>query len=89
MAPESFHEEVADRLFVVDAAQRFGQQAALALADLDVAHDLLEVAPAGTDKGTGLRKVCEVVGIDRDECLVFGDYDNDIPAFDVAGMSVR
>jgi len=52
------------------------------------ADDLLEVAPAGTDKGTGLRKVCEVVGIDRDECLVFGDYDNDVPAFDVAGIGV-
>jgi Cof subfamily protein (haloacid dehalogenase superfamily) len=49
---------------------------------------LADIAPAGANKGDGLRHACEAVGVDPSECLVFGDYDNDLPAFEVAGTSV-
>lgn len=40
-----------------------------------------------TDKGTGIKKLCDALGISSDEVLVFGDNFNDIPMFDVAGTS--
>ena len=32
--------------------------------------------------------MCKLEGISPDECLYFGDYDNDIEAFELAGVSV-
>ena len=49
---------------------------------------LIEIGPAGYDKGAGLRKLCEILVVSREETCVFGDYVNDIPLFESAGMAV-
>lgn len=49
---------------------------------------LLEIAPAGNSKGSGVMHLCEVLGLNKDEICVFGDYINDLPMFRAAGMSV-
>lgn len=48
----------------------------------------LEVMPKGTDKGTGLLKICEDAGIDPGEAIAFGDSYNDLPMIRAAGMGV-
>jgi len=48
----------------------------------------LEVIPADIDKGEGLRRACEAVGIDITEVVAFGDSENDIPMLRAAGMGV-
>jgi Cof subfamily protein (haloacid dehalogenase superfamily) len=48
----------------------------------------LEVTPKGSNKGVGLKKLCEHLGIDISETIAVGDADNDRPALSVAGLSV-
>jgi hypothetical protein len=50
--------------------------------------DAVEVAPAGADKGVGLRWLCAHLGIAADDVLVFGDEVNDLPMFEFAGRRV-
>ena len=59
--------------------------------ELTVSHmgaDAVEIAPAGADKGLGLRWLCEHLGIDAADVLVFGDEVNDLPMFRWAGRRV-
>jgi hypothetical protein len=59
--------------------------------DLVVSHlgaDAVEVAPAGADKGIGLRWLCAHLGIAAADVLVFGDEVNDLPMFEFAGRRV-
>ena len=51
-------------------------------------YGLVEIAPAGNSKGSGIRDLCEILGISKDEVCVFGDYHNDLPMFRAAGMRV-
>ena len=37
------------------------------------------------DKGTGLRSLCQVLGVDLSEVMAFGDNDNDLPMLELAG----
>ena len=48
----------------------------------------LEVMPKGTDKGEGLRKICDDAGVDISETIAFGDSYNDIRMIRAAGMGV-
>ncbi|MCI8464742.1 MAG: HAD family phosphatase [Lachnospiraceae bacterium] len=48
----------------------------------------LEILPAGIDKGSGLLKALDYLGISREEVVSCGDYDNDIPMNEVAGLGV-
>ncbi|MCI8505226.1 MAG: HAD family phosphatase [Lachnospiraceae bacterium] len=48
----------------------------------------LEILPAGVDKGSGLLKTLEYLGISREETISCGDYDNDIPMNEAAGLGV-
>jgi len=50
--------------------------------------NLFEVTPRGTDKGAGIRRIADFHGIPLEEVCSFGDYDNDIPIFALAGVSV-
>jgi Cof subfamily protein (haloacid dehalogenase superfamily) len=50
--------------------------------------DAVEIAPAGVDKGAGLRWLCEHLGVDPLEVMVFGDEVNDLPMFAAAGHRV-
>ena len=48
----------------------------------------LEVMPKGISKGTGIKKICDDMGIGTDEVIAFGDSFNDIPMIKTAGMGV-
>jgi Cof subfamily protein (haloacid dehalogenase superfamily) len=48
----------------------------------------LEINARGTNKGHGIQLVAEYYGIPLREVCVFGDYDNDIPSFERAGISI-
>ena len=49
---------------------------------------LVEAAAPGVDKGSGLRKLCEIMGIDPQRVLAIGDSENDIPMLQAAGFGV-
>lgn len=50
--------------------------------------DAVEIAPAGADKGSGLRWLCDHLAVDPSDVLVFGDEVNDLPMFAMAGRRV-
>lgn len=49
---------------------------------------LFEGMALGVDKGSGLRKVCELLQIDPARVLAIGDNDNDIPLLKAAGHAI-
>jgi len=53
-------------------------------------HDIpvMEIVPKGCSKGTGIRKVCEMLDIPIGHSYAFGDSANDLPMFAVAGHSI-
>lgn len=58
---------------------------------LSVTHmgaDCVEVGPAGIDKGTGLRHLCEVLGVAAADVVAFGDEFNDHEMLRWAGLGV-
>lgn len=58
---------------------------------LTVTHmgaEAVEIAPAGADKGVGLRWLCAHLGIVGSDVMVFGDEANDLPMFAFAGYRV-
>ena len=59
--------------------------------ELQVSHlgaDCVEVGPAGVDKATGLAWLCEHLGIDAADVVVFGDEYNDHGMLQWAGHGV-
>ncbi|MGB8859000.1 MAG: Cof-type HAD-IIB family hydrolase [Ilumatobacteraceae bacterium] len=50
--------------------------------------EAVEVAPAGADKGVGLRWLCHHLAIDAADVMVFGDEVNDLPMFEFAARRV-
>ncbi len=49
---------------------------------------ILTLTAAGADKGLALRAACAEIGIDPGEVAAFGDADNDIEMFRIAGAAV-
>jgi Cof subfamily protein (haloacid dehalogenase superfamily) len=47
----------------------------------------LEIMNAGVSKGEGLKTVMECRGLKPEEVMAFGDEENDLPMFNVAGFS--
>ena len=47
-----------------------------------------EVGSLTTSKAGGIRVLCEILGIEMDEVMSFGDSPNDIPMIEEAGMGV-
>ncbi len=47
----------------------------------------LEIMNKGTNKGTGLQKLCSLLSLDMQKTLALGDSKNDIHMFQVAGIS--
>jgi len=52
------------------------------------ASDVLDAAPYGIDKGTGLVRGCDLIGLDPARAIGFGDGLNDLPMFSVLGCAV-
>lgn len=50
--------------------------------------DLLQYMRSGIDKGTGLRRVCDLLGVSLKDVLAIGDNENDIPMLRAAGVGV-
>ena len=48
----------------------------------------LEVIPAHINKGAGLLKACEAIGISPSETVAFGDSENDIEMLRTAGIGI-
>ena len=51
-------------------------------------ENFLEVLSPNASKGQGLRFVLEHLSLKREEVIAFGDEENDLPMFTVAGFSV-
>ena len=49
---------------------------------------VVEIVPKGFNKGTGIKKVCELMDIDIADTIAFGDSANDLDMLDVAGLGV-
>jgi len=49
---------------------------------------IAEIVPKGFDKGTGIKKLCDLYGIDIADTIAIGDSINDLDMFEVAGISV-
>jgi len=50
--------------------------------------NFLEVMHQDVNKGTGLQKLTDILGIDAAEVMAFGDEQNDLPIFKFAGTAV-
>ena len=48
---------------------------------------IIDVMKSGVDKGSGLRYFQKLWGIDREECMSFGDQYNDFGQFEASGWS--
>lgn len=48
----------------------------------------LEISAEGTTKGTGLQRLCEVLGIGLGQVIAVGDADNDLDVLSKAGLSI-
>ena len=48
----------------------------------------LEMSPPGVDKGTGLRRLAELLGVGMEAAVAVGDGDNDRPMLAAAGLAV-
>ena len=48
----------------------------------------IELNAAGITKGSGLRNLCQYLGIEAEETMAFGDGENDWPMLEAAGIGV-
>ena len=49
---------------------------------------IVEMVPKGFSKGTGILKVCEMIGIDINDTYAFGDSNNDISMLKTVGHAI-
>lgn len=47
----------------------------------------IEILPRKANKGAGIRKVCDMLGIHTDQVVFIGNHYNDYEAFSIAGLS--
>jgi hypothetical protein len=78
------HDELADEVLAAVAADVCGTAAGVTHSD----RGMVEILPAGTDKGTGLARATALLGIDLADVVAFGDMPNDIPLLTRAGHGV-
>ena len=50
--------------------------------------EVVEFVPKGYDKGTGMKKVCELLGTELSDTIAFGDSVNDLGMIRTAGIGV-
>lgn len=55
---------------------------------VQTAPGVVEIVPAGFDKGTGLARVAHLLGVRSEKVVAFGDMPNDIPMLRWAGHGV-
>ena len=78
-------------LYHADPEERIRTREQLETPDLELVYSeisSLECSVAGVSKGSGLERLCELLGIRPAECIAAGDADNDIPMLRAAGLGV-
>ena len=55
---------------------------------IDSGFSFVEIVPKGVNKGAALRKVSDMMNIERNEIIAFGDNENDIEMLQFAGTGV-
>ena len=60
------------------------------LEDIDIFRhcDSVDIVPRGTNKGRGLKFLCELLEIEPSQVAAIGDGSNDYPMFDFAGLAL-
>ncbi|MCJ7695815.1 MAG: Cof-type HAD-IIB family hydrolase [Anaerolineaceae bacterium] len=49
---------------------------------------MIDIMAANVDKGTGVAQLRRILGVEKHEVCVFGDYHNDLPMFKEAGFPI-
>jgi Cof subfamily protein (haloacid dehalogenase superfamily) len=78
IADPSLHDEIRQRMY-----ERFGSRISV----MRSFPTFLEVINNGVSKGEGLRIAMEYKGLKPEEVIAFGDEENDLPMFSVAGFA--
>lgn len=88
LTDESYKIEMFDVFFRNDDEKEACRQLLLEKYDgIEITSSLssnLEIIKNGTNKGYGLKKLCDITGFDLNDIIVIGDSKNDISAFAVA-----
>ena len=79
-----YHRDEASRARTVERIKAASLETALALAE----STSLECSAKGIDKGVGLKKLCEHLGLPLEQTIAVGDADNDTMALKTAGLAV-
>ena len=79
-----YHKDEASRARTVERIKAASLETALALAE----STSLECSAKGIDKGVGLKKLCEHLGLPLEQTIAVGDADNDTMALKTAGLAV-
>jgi Cof subfamily protein (haloacid dehalogenase superfamily) len=79
------HPAMASDAMVDALAPLVGDQVALTFSN---PNGLVEAAPLGISKATGLAEIAESLGVAGEDVIAFGDMPNDIPMLDWAGHGV-
>ena len=78
-------------LYHADPEERIRTRAQLETPDLEMAYSevsSLECSAKGVNKGSGLERLCGLLGIPMADCIAVGDADNDLPMLRAAGLGV-
>ena len=71
----------------IEAVERAGAQSVGEFAVSHMGADAAEIGPAATDKGAGLRWLCDHLGVPAADVVAFGDELNDLTMLEWAGTS--
>ena len=77
-----------DPAVIKDVQKAIAEKLSEGLTVVQTASFYLEVIPREINKGEGLKKVCELLGVPVEETIAFGDAENDIPMLKAAGVGV-
>ena len=58
------------------------------MSDPETVLGVVEIVPKGMSKAVGMQKVCEILGISKDDCYCVGDSMNDLEMFEAAGHAI-
>ena len=71
-----------------DVLSRYIQENLPSIQCMITSKEVINIFPAGYSKGTGILQIADHTGIPPERFCVFGDFLNDIPMFEVSGLSV-
>ena len=78
-------------LYHADPQERIRSRAQLECPELELVYSeasSLECSAAGVSKGSGLLRLCGLLGIPPEACVAVGDAENDIPMIRAAGLGI-